>query len=70
MKYKMMDRVARVEQRFVRQWVRGVGKDAEFTDDGQGWWLKLETMPTSMYLGEEKPGLKEGDRVALTVEKV
>ncbi len=70
MKYMMTDIVSKVEEKVARRWAKGCGKDAEFIDDSQGWWLRLESLPASIYIGHDKPELREGDRVSLKVEKI
>lgn len=71
-KFVMLGTVHTVAEKIARQWVRGVGKDAEFVDKSDGWYATLDSWPASVtiFLGATKPGLKSGDNVRLTLEKV
>jgi hypothetical protein len=64
-----MDRIRKIENKITSQWLSGVGKDAKFAVNSIGWYAIFESCPASIYLGEEKPALKMGDKVRLTVEK-
>jgi hypothetical protein len=70
MKYVMNDIIASVEEKCAKQWMRGVGKDAEFADKTEGWYATFKSCPASIYLGTEKPVLSAGDRVRITLERV
>jgi hypothetical protein len=69
-KFVMLDVVARIEEKIARQWVSGTGQDAVFRDASEGWWAIFRSCPASMYLGTTKPGLRAGNRVRITLEKV
>jgi hypothetical protein len=69
-KFVMLDKVARVEEKFAKQWVSGTGQDAVFRSDSAGWYATFTACPASMYLGTMEPGLKAGDRVRITMERV
>lgn len=69
-RFVMTDRVARVEQKIAKRWMRGTGDKAVFEDNTQGWWAVFESCPASMFLGTTEPGLKAGDAVRLILEKV
>ncbi len=69
-KFIMLACVTRVEEKIARQWVSGAGDKAVFDDRSEGWYAVLDRSPASIYLGTGKPGLKEGDTVRLTLEKV
>jgi len=62
--------VMQVEERVARRHVRGAGKDAVFQENSDGWYAKFAEWPASAYLGKEDPGLKVGDRIKITVEKI
>lgn len=63
--------VKSIEHRFVKQWIRGVGKDAEFKEDSIGWYVTFEENPsTSIYMGHTETHLKKGDRLKMTLERV
>lgn len=40
---QLKDRIVKVEERFVKQHVCGLGKEAVFADRSVGWWLILES---------------------------
>ena len=69
-KYVALGTVKSVVEKVARRWVRGSGEKTEFAEDSQGWYAVFGEWPTSMYLGKEKPNLKVGDKVRLTVEKI
>jgi hypothetical protein len=69
-KFVMLDTVKLVEEKIAKQWLRGVGPEAKFADNSEGWYATFSSCPASMYLGASKPGLRAGDRVRLTMEKV
>lgn len=62
--------VKSVEERVARKWIRGAGKDAEFEPKSEGFYANLAEWPGSAFLGTENPGLKAGDKVKITLEKV
>jgi hypothetical protein len=68
-RYVVRDRVARIEHKVARQWISGTGADAKFEDGTIGWYVVFASCPASMYLGEDQPDLKTGDRVRLTLER-
>ncbi len=69
-KFVMVDRVKKIDHKVAKRWLRGTGKDAEFAEDSAGYWAAFESCPASIYLGSAAPGLKAGDAVRLTLEKV
>lgn len=62
--------VTQIEERVARKWIRGVGKDAEFEPNSEGFYAKFAEWPSSAYVGAENPGLAVGDVVKFTMEKV
>lgn len=62
--------IKRVEERCAKRWLSGVGPDAKFADDSQGWYALFEEDPVALYLGTTETGLRAGDRMRLTAEKV
>ncbi len=68
-KFTIHDTIRSVKLKMARQWLRGVGKDAEFQENTAGWYITLDGS-LSLYIGEEEPKLRAGDRVKVTVEKV
>lgn len=69
-KFVMVDRVRKIEHKVAQRWLRGTGKDAVFAEDSVGYWAVFESCPASMFLGSIEPGLRAGDSVRLTLEKV
>ncbi len=69
-KFVLVDKVKKVAEKFARRWVGGSGKEAEFEEDSHGWYAELNANPMSIYLGRSKPGLKSGDTIRITIEKV
>lgn len=72
MRYVMHDVIKKIEHRATRRWLRGTGKDAEFSDASEGWWAVLTLCPMSVSLGNEEPRPSElsvGDAVRLTLER-
>jgi len=63
-------RAIRVEKRTRSIYVSGIGKDAEFFNQDLGWWLLITGSHEAIYLGEEQPDIKEGDKIKITLEKV
>lgn len=61
--------VKEVEERAARKWVRGVGKDAEFKDKSEGWYVTFEDWPAAAHVGMNQPDVKPGDRVKFSMEK-
>lgn len=59
-----------LEERIAKQHVRGAGNDAEFRERSEGWYATLHEWPAAIHFGDERPDLKIGDRVKITVEKV
>jgi hypothetical protein len=66
----MLDTIKKIEERLTRRWRGGVGPEAVFTEDSTGWYAIFESCPASIYVGSTAPGLKAGDRVRLTLERV
>jgi hypothetical protein len=61
--------VISVEEKFHKNYVRGVGKNAEFRDVGIGWFVRLSNSYESLCVGEGEPDLSPGDIVLVTIEK-
>jgi hypothetical protein len=70
LKYTMTDTIKKIEHKAAKRWLRGTGPEAKFVDDSQGYWAVFTSCPASIFLGAEAPGLKAGDQVRLTLEKV
>lgn len=70
-RFVMLGTVSRVEERFAKRWVKGLGAEAVFDQISEGWYVQLKEAPMSIvYLGSTDPQLKEGDRVRMTLEKL
>ena len=62
--------IKRVEERVAKRWISGVGKDAVFENDSQGFYALFVEDPVALYLGSTAMEWKTGDRIRLTAEKV
>lgn len=71
MRYVINSKVLSVEESFTPAYVigSGIGKDAKFVNQSQGWFIFLEGSYEALYLGKEKPGIEPGDVVKITLEK-
>lgn len=52
-----------------KKYVSGIGKNAVFDDEPLGWFLHLEGSHEVIFMGIEKPELKDGDKIRITIEK-
>jgi hypothetical protein len=66
-RYKMPCFVLKIEERHRRQHQSGIGEDAVFTEESDGWWVVL-TGNIAIRLGHGEPRLKAGQRITLTLE--
>ena len=69
-RFVMLGTVRAVEERVARRWLRGAGEAAEFLEESEGWYAVLGEWPISVYLGKTRVGLRAGDSVRLTLEKM
>ena len=58
--------VTGVEERTKKVWLRGIGKEAEFQDRSEGWWLVCNK-EFSIWVGWSRPEFTVGDRVKFTI---
>jgi hypothetical protein len=65
----MHDVVESVHQKVARKWLGGIGKDAKFANNSEGWYATFKSCPASIYLGTKEPELQVGDRVRITLER-
>lgn len=68
-KYVIDTRVVGVHNKTAKIWVSGFGDAAIFEDRNCGWFLHLEGSHEAIFMGIEKPELKEGDKIKITIEK-
>lgn len=69
-KYTMTDIIKTIEHKFVKKWVKGVGSETKFKDETIGYYAVFTSCPASIFLGNDEPKLKAGDRVRITLEKM
>jgi hypothetical protein len=62
--------VKKIEERFVRRWVKGVGNEAVFSKDSEGWYVVFAEWAAAAHVGKDKPDFEPGDCVKMTMEKV
>jgi hypothetical protein len=58
-----------VREKFHKNYVRGVGKEAEFVDVSLGWFLRLTSSFESIFVGHEKPDIEPDDAVYVSIRK-
>jgi hypothetical protein len=68
-RYKFRARVAQVEQRFRKTYVRGFGEIAEFTDQSMGYYVRFVGSWEALFVGFDPPNLARDDKVTIWVEK-
>lgn len=63
--------VVRVEERKKSAYVEGsgIGKEAQFKDESLGWYAVLDNHH-AFFIGFDKPDLRQGDTVLMTIERV
>lgn len=62
-------KVLKIEERKTSIWKSGVGSDAVFEDKSLGFFAQFEGSYESLFLGHEKPNLKAGDTVDITITR-
>jgi hypothetical protein len=71
-RYIAETKVARVEERFVKQprpGTQGVGDKADMVDNSIGWWIVTQApQPYAFCTGTEKPPHEVGDTVKIILE--
>lgn len=63
------DRVVKVEERFRRVYVSGIGKEAIFDEESIGWYVTTSS-GISLCVGPVNPGWKDGDVIELSIRRV
>lgn len=59
--------VLRTEERFVSRHLKGVGKEAEFTQESAGWYIILENH-VGLYVGQLDPKVPAGTQITIAIE--
>lgn len=62
--------ITAIEERKDRRYLSGIGDEAVFTDISLGWFLFLTGSHEAIHVGMEKPDLRVGDKMKITIEKV
>ena len=62
--------VIAIEERKDHKYVSGFGPDTVFADVSRGYFVTLEGSYESLGVGMEKPDLRVGDKMKITIEKV
>lgn len=62
--------ITAIEERKSRDYVSGVGETAVFQEISLGWSLFLTGSHEAIHVGMDKPDLKVGDKMKITIEKV
>lgn len=68
-RYVIASVVQRVEERIIKEYTKGFGKDTVFTPKSLGWYVLLAGSYEAIYVGDEVPTLNAGDKVRVTIEK-
>jgi hypothetical protein len=69
-RYVVHSTVVKVEERFTRDYVDGIGDNARFTERSLGWYVYLQGSYEALHVGASKPAWAFRDRVKITIEKV
>jgi hypothetical protein len=68
--------VSVVEERFVRAYDAeslGVAKyanEVKYKMISSGWWLRIKSLGVALRVGDEKPEIKPGDTLAISIRKI
>lgn len=66
--YVFSSTVASVSERTRKEYVFGSGKEAVFRDEPLGWFVALEGSHEALWVGTERPDLRPGDRVKISIQ--
>lgn len=66
--YTIQTKVTAVREIKEKIHTKGVGKDAEFEEVSLGWFLHLDGSRELIHVGPDKPELKAGDPIRITIE--
>lgn len=70
MRFVTFSKVIKVEERFRKRYIKGVGDKAEFETESLGFFLWMKGSHEAMHLGFEDPGFNVGNKLKITIEKV
>lgn len=62
--------ITAIEEHKQQDYVSGVGDSATFKERSLGWFLFLQGSHEAIHVGMEKPDLRVGDKMKITIEKV
>lgn len=68
-KYLIRTKVIEVREQFDREYISGHGYDAKFGQKSRGWFVYFQGSYEALHVGAEKPDLKEGDDILITIER-
>jgi len=68
-KYVIATTVIGVNEEHRKVWVSGIGKETVFREHSLGWFVHLDGSDEAICLGAERPVLKVGDAIKITIEK-
>lgn len=68
--YAVYARCVRLEEKFVKAYVDGVGEEARFIDQSCGWFASFEGSYEALHFGDTKPTFDVGNLVKITFEKI
>lgn len=68
-RYIAATQIAKIEQRYRKQYISGVGDKAVVEDISTGWWIVTAAPePYAVCVGDEKPSFEVGQEVKLILE--
>lgn len=68
-RYVTKTTIARIEERFERRVLSGVGKDADVATVSTGWWIVTQSPePYAFKTGKKRPEHKVGEEIRLIIE--
>ena len=68
-RYSVITQIIKIEQRYRKQYVSGVGPDVVVKDISTGWWIVTAAPePYAVCVGDEKPEFEVGQEIKLILE--
>lgn len=67
--YTIIAKVTKLGEHFTKEWLKGSGAEAEFTERSLGWFAMFEGSFEMLYFGETKPEFDTGNKVKITFTK-